>query len=921
MIPRRFCVATLWLIAMFCSGPRAHGQAPVPAQPQRPSVVQTVPFALRGEVRDWKDSPVAGALVRLEREGSVYQVTTGKGGLFILPEVAPGEYRVIIAADGFPPLEREMDLREPPAGPVILRLQVMASEKIEVRPIDAGNSNLAVINLSGRALDSLGAGDLFQRLRELAGATGRPGDISIFVDGFPAGVRLPPREAIELVRINANGFAPEFADVTAGRIEVTTKPGVDDFHGQLQFTFSDAALDARDAFAPSKPPSQIRNYTGYASAPLIRNKWGFLAYAGRWEQDLSQVINATVLDASLTGTATYNVNAPAPARSTNLFVQSSYLAAASHSIAVSYSRTEEHASGQGLEAGRALPEFAFDRRQTEHTARAAAISTPGSRTLNELRAEWLVREGRVQALTEGPAIMVLDAFTGGGNQGSFFREESTRTLRITDHLTRAHRNHTLKFGVETTYTDLANVDRSGWGGTFVFGTDVERDGSGAPATDAAGGTTAVSPIEVYRRTVLGMPGYGPSQFSIITGNPAVGVSQWEVAAFGQDDWRPTQAVTLSYGMRGEMQTNVGVRLDLAPRIGIVWMLDENRRSVVRGAAGVFFTRLAPSLTLESIRLDGTRQKEIVIPRPGFFAQLPATFDGLPATISSIRAKAADLRAARTFAGSFSYERQLPGKLFGSLEYRWRAADHLVRSQRIAGLTANTPVFQFESTGRSRHHELVAGLRAILRGQPIYISYTLGYQRDDTDGAFSLPAVSGNPDGEFGWAASDQRHNLSIAGSLTMPFGVSLSGSITAGSGRPFNVTTGRDNNGDTIFTDRPALAAAGDAGAIATPFGWLNPAPSPGAPTIPRNFARGAGEISASLYAFRMIKLRGPSADAPEGRKAGRTYSLTLSASAENLFNRTNLTSYNGVLTSQAFARPIRALGPRRLQLAAGIGF
>lgn len=909
MTARHLCTAAAWILLLHVGNHGAYAQSPP----------ETAPFVLRGQVRDWNDTPVAGALVRLERDGRFYEVVTAKGGVFSLPSVVPDAYRVIVAADGFPPYDRELDLREPPKDPVILRLQVLASETIEVRPLDAGNNNLAVISLSGRALDSLGAGDLFQRLRELAGATGRPGDIGIFVDGFPAGVRLPPREAIELVRINANGFAPEFADVTAGRIEVTTKPGVDDVHGQVQVMFSDAALDARDAFAPTKPASQIRNYTGYTSAPIVRNKWGFLAYAGRWEQDLSQVVNATVLDASLTGTASHNVNVPVPARSTNLFLQSSYLASASHSIAASYSRTRESASSQGLEGGRALPESGFDRRQTEHTARVAVISTPGAQTLNELRAEWTVREARAEAVTKRPAIVVLDAFTGGGNQSSFFKNESTRTLRLMDHLTRAQRNHTVKFGVEAAYTSLATVDRSGWGGAFVFGSDLERDASGGPIVDAAGGTTAVSPIEAYRRTVLGRAGYGPSQFSIVSGDPAVDVAQWDVAAFAQDDWRPAAGLTLSYGMRAEWQTNLATRVDLAPRVGLVWMADEKQQSVVRVGAGVFYTRVEPSLTLESVRLDGTHQNEIAIPRPGFFEVLPDSFEDVPATIASVRTKADDMRAARTFAGAFSYERQLPGNLFGSVEYRWRAADHLPRSRRLDGLTPSASLFQFESTGRARRHEVVAGLRAFVRGQPIYVSYTLGYHRDDTDGAFALPAVSRDPAGEFGWSGSDQRHRLSVAGSVTVPFGIALSGSITAGSGRPFNVTTGRDNNGDTIFMDRPSMATPDDAGAIATPLGWLNANPAPGSSTIPRNFGRGSGEISASLYAFRTLKLKGPAAGTPEG--TGRTYSLTLSASAENLFNRTNFTGFNGVLTSPAFARPIRAQGPRRLQLSAGIGF
>ncbi len=880
-------------------------------------------FALQGKVLDWKNSPVSGATVRLESPERTYQVQTAKDGGFTFPAIVPGRYLARFVADGFPPFERDVDLDEPSDGPLIVQLQVLASERIEVRPLEDGNRNLSSMTLTGKDLETLGAGDLFQRLRELAGATGRPADVPIYVDGFPMGLRLPPREAIAMVRINANSFAAEFADVTDGRIEVTTKPGVDDMHGQLQLAFNDDALNARDAFAPRKPPVQIRNYNGYAGGPIVRSRWGFLAYAGRWEQDLNQVINATIVEPSTFAVAPFNINFETPSRSSNLFLQTGYLAATAHSLAASYSRTEDQARNQGLENGRGLPEYGFDRRQYDHTLRFTLISTLGTRTLNELRVEWNRRQAESQALTQRPAVVVFDAFNAGGNQGAFFKRDSTDTVQITNYLTRAHQNHTLKAGLEVSSRQLANLDRSGWGGTFIFGSDVERDSTGAAILDATGRTVSIAPIENYRRTVMGVPGYGPSQFSIITGNPSINVSQWELGWFAQDDWRPAPTLTLSYGLRSEAQTNLAAGLNVAPRIGMVWVPDKKAQSTVRGGIGVFYGRVEPSLTLEALRLDGAHQQEVVIPRPAFFAEIPQSVQGAASSISSVRVKASDLSAPRTVASSVSYERQLPWNIFGSVEYRWRYGGRLLRSRRLPGTSAGSaPVFQYESTGRSSRHELVAGLRTYLRSQPIYVSYTLSANRNDTDGASTLPADSSDLSNEFGWATFDQRHNLVISGSVALPLGISLSPFITLGSGKPFNITTGRDNNGDTIFMDRPSLAAPGEADAVQTRFGWLNANPGPGAQTIPRNFARGAGEINVTLYAFRMIKLTNrPATAVPAGSPPGREYSLFLSASAENLVNRTNLTGYNGVLTSSAFGQPVRALGPRRVQLSASFSF
>src|SRR5437764_14445986 len=42
----------------------------------------------------------------------------------------------------------------------------------------------------------------------------------------------------------------------------------------------------------------------------------------------------------------------------------------------------------------------------------------------------------------------------------------------------------------------------------------------------------------------------------------------------------------------------------------------------------------------------------------------------------------------------------------------------------------------------------------------------------------------------------------------MPYGFSLFPFIIINSGSPYNITTGQDNNGDSIFNDRPSLANA-----------------------------------------------------------------------------------------------------------------
>jgi hypothetical protein len=110
-----------------------------------------------------------------------------------------------------------------------------------------------------------------------------------------------------------------------------------------------------------------------------------------------------------------------------------------------------------------------------------------------------------------------------------------------------------------------------------------------------------------------------------------------------------------------------------------------------------------------------------------------------------------------------------------------------------------------------------------------------------------PADSYDLQSEFGRSDFDQRHQFYFESYVALPLGIAVSPNLFIASGAPFNITTGADDNGDTLFSDRPAFAVAGDANAIRTPFGIFNPRPQAGDKIIPRNFGRGAGEISLNL--------------------------------------------------------------------------
>jgi hypothetical protein len=91
----------------------------------------------------------------------------------------------------------------------------------------------------------------------------------------------------------------------------------------------------------------------------------------------------------------------------------------------------------------------------------------------------------------------------------------------------------------------------------------------------------------------------------------------------------------------------------------------------------------------------------------------------------------------------------------------------------------------------------------------------------------------------------------MTGNFRAPWNISLNPFVIVQSGRPFNITLGRDLNGDTFNQERPAFAPAGancdDPNIKCTPYGNFKLTVAPGDVMIPRNFAEGPGSVTVNL--------------------------------------------------------------------------
>jgi hypothetical protein len=142
------------------------------------------------------------------------------------------------------------------------------------------------------------------------------------------------------------------------------------------------------------------------------------------------------------------------------------------------------------------------------------------------------------------------------------------------------------------------------------------------------------------------------------------------------------------------------------------------------------------------------------------------------------------------------------------------------------------------------------------------------------------------------------------------------------SGPPFDITAGNDVYGDTLFNARPGISPdPNKPGLVQTQYGLLDPNPSPGKPTLPRNYGRGPGYV---LFNLRFTKLfefgRAPASSATHsgGTTAGASenyrYTISLAASIRNIINHRNPGPIIGDITSPFFGQANQSAG------AAGFG-
>jgi TonB dependent receptor len=578
----------------------------------------------------------------------------------------------------------------------------------------------------------------------------------------------------------------------------------------------------------------------------------------------------------------------------------------------------------------------------------------GTRIVNETRFQYNHNHNTTMGDGSSPSVNVLSSFNGGG-ANNFNNYNRSYNNEIQNYTSYTRGRHLLRFGARARVTSQDSFSTNNFNGTYTF-----------TSLDAYA-TTLKGIAQKLPFSQIQAMGGGALQYSVVGGKPLTTVPYVDVEPFIQEDWKWKPNVTISLGLRDEIQSNIQNKNSLAPRAGIAWGLGRGQASgrppktVLRLGWGVFFDRIGTDLTLRTLRQDGITQQSFLITNPAFFPVAPPVGQLLSSLQpQSIYKISSAIQAPQLYQAAVTLERQLPRNITLSATYTNSKGVHQLRSRNINAPLPATGVYPYGSAGPRLLYESSAAfeqnqltLNFNARVSPKYSLfgfYSLNKAWSNSDGASTFPANTYDTSTEWGRAGSDVRHRSTIGGSFLLPFKLEIAPNLNLSSAGPVNITTGTDLNGDTLFTDRPAFATVpvGSApGVIASRWGVFNTDPihhpELGSVIIPRNYGTAYGFVGIALRLSRTWTFGEGGVDkqaaavaaaqqaaginngnASGGKKPGR-YSIQAGIRAQNALNHVNPANPVSIVSSPYFGQPLQSIyganANRRVELNVRFAF
>lgn len=776
----------------------------------------------------------------------------------------------------------------------------------------------------------------------------RPRSNSISIDGLDntdettgaARVALSPEIVREFQIVN-NGLSAEFGGAAGGAINVVTKTGANEFHGDVFTFFQHERFNARSLFSDPLPASRLRfrRYQpgGALGGPLKRDRaFFYVAFeqehlTAEDESEINRAARSRMNTLLAAGFAPHlSVRSLAASRfplgldETEAAGKLTYLAGARNTLNLRFALTNVRDRADAFNADALTDPTARGSAYTkDYQLTGSIISVLSSRLINDLRFQVSTRKAVTRAGDmAGPGVEIVGVARFGR---PFDADSNRREMRqqLVDNVSLSRARSEWKAGIAINHVALNDDARDGFGGLYLFRT----------LDDFAN-----------NRPALWHQSFGESQTSF-------GVSSF--GGFLQNQLKVTQQLTLNLGARYDVERlPQPFRTDknnFSPRLGFAW--SPSNEWVVRAGFGLYYDRLPLAFLNRAIQKDGVRAFEQVALDEQAAGVFLATGGGRAFTpVAGIAPSIfrADPRFVTPYSAQLNVgvERLLSSDVTLRADYLLTRGIHLPRTRNInllppvlltrsdavaLGVLAPIPqqlgrpvfsparidprfdaVYQLETSASSTYHGLTLALNKRLSHEfELLASYTFSKTIDDASDFDEQPANPYDLSAERALSRQDVRQRFVLSALFDLPFGddeesagankekdnllaavfghIEIAPILTLSSGRPVNALTGADEERSRAFP----LASR------------------------PLGFARNALHTPRfTNFDLRALKYF------PFGEKRR----LDLVVEFFNLFNHPNVTSINYFYGSEAsrlatFGAPTNVSSPRQIRFSIDFEF
>jgi hypothetical protein len=677
-------------------------------------------------------------------------------------------------------------------------------------------------------------------------------DVVIRVNGFKSS-SIPPKEQIAAVRVVRSSFDAEFHDIGLTIVDITTKAGGDTFLGFVKFDGNHYKLNARNPLSLQRIPQQSVNITSFLIFPAFKKR-----------TSLSTLLVANQNSKSVNFIGVNPIKGiENEIKSNRTFFLPSIVVAhnltKNHVLNIIYGLVKLKTTNLGV-GGFDLSERSYTKNTTGNLLQISETGVIKKKFSNQFKLEVGSTISKSIPNSKNQSIIVLGSFSEGG--ANINNKSNGFATNATDIVFFDYKKHSLKFGGEIQYETQKSENSDNINGSFTF------------------------------LNFINFQNNRPYSFIQRRASTATNLSQIQLAGFVQDDIRLYKNFQIGLGLRYEKQNNLKDSNNFSPRFSFVWSPDKEAKIVIRSGVGIFYKWLDTSPLSTILSNDGRNGGDLIIINPSFPNPGTGGVNG-NSFPPSIMKKDDNLINPYTFINKTVVNYRINNRFNLESTYTFKRSIHQFRSRDINspinGLRPNSlfgRITQIESSGNSRENALELKLDGGLKkGFSFDAIYKLGKIISDYEDIFSLPSDSYNTSLEKAVSNLDQRHKFSTR--LSFPSWKSLSFNTTfrLESPRPYSITTGRDDNGDSVINDRP--------------------------PGIGRNSERGSWFKQVDANFSWRTKLGKEDVKNPLSKIKNQ---MVFTATIQNLFNQTNKQNFVGIQTSSFFRQATSATTPRTIQ-------